>query len=95
MSRFQSTVSTVAALGTIAVTAVSAYKVYEQHQQNSLKQQVIIEDLKHQLKEKDSEPIKTIVEVPVQDPTPAQVVLPPSNTNPNPQPPSPEPPPVP
>ena len=57
MSRFQSTVSTFAALSTIAVTAVTAYKVFDNQQQNSLKQQVIIEDLKQQLAEKKTQPM--------------------------------------
>ena len=52
MSRFQSTVSTFAALSTIAVTAVTAYKVFDNQQENSLKQQIIIQDLKNQLEAK-------------------------------------------
>ena len=63
MSRFQATVSTFAALSTIAVTAVTAYKVFDNQQQNSLKQQVIIDDLKKQLAEKNQQPITPVSQV--------------------------------
>lgn len=77
MSRFQSTVSTVAALSTIAVTAVTAYKVFDNQQQNSLKQQVIIEDLKQQLADNKSQPITPISQVQTQPMSPpAPMVLP-------------------
>lgn len=70
MSRFQATVSTFAALSTIAVTAVTAYKVFSNQQQNSLKQQLIIEDLKHQLEQKKTQPITPPVQVVSQPITP-------------------------
>jgi hypothetical protein len=78
MSRFQSTVSTIAALGTIAVTSVTAYRVFENQQQNSMKQQIIIEDLKQQLEAKKTQPMTPQVQVVSQPITPpVQVVQPP------------------
>jgi len=76
MSKFQSTVSTIAALGTIAVTSVTAYKVFEDQQQNSMKQQIIIEDLKHQLEAKKVQPTTPPVYVVQQPVTPPPPVLP-------------------
>ena len=76
MSRFQATVSTFAALSTIAVTAVTAYKVFDNQQQNSLKQQVIIDDLKKQLAEKNQQPITPVSQVqtqPVSPPLPPEL----------------------
>ena len=83
MSRFQSTVSTFAALSTIAVTAVTAYKVFDNQQQNSLKQQVIIDDLKKQLAEKNQQPITSPLQVPTQPITPPPPVVLPISPNPN------------
>jgi hypothetical protein len=78
MSRFQSTVSTIAALGTIAVTSVTAHRVFENQQQNSMKQQIIIEDLKQQLEAKKTQPMTPQVQVVSQPITPpVQVVQPP------------------
>jgi len=87
MSRFSTTVSTIAALGTIAVTSVTAYKVFDNQQENSVKQQVIIEDLKQQLEAKTPE-----VAPVVQQPTtpPVQVVQPPLTPPPPVVPPAPE-----
>ena len=76
MSRFQATVSTFAALSTIAVTAVTAYKVFSNQQQNSLKQQLIIEDLKHQLEQKKTQPITPPAQVVSQPITPPVYVPP-------------------
>lgn len=70
MSKFQSTVSTIAALSTIAVTSVTAYKVFQSQQQNSMKQQLIIEDLKQQLEAKKTQPITPQVQVVSQPVTP-------------------------
>lgn len=70
MSKFQSTVSTIAALSTIAVTAVTAYKVFDNQQQNSMKQQLIIEDLKQQLEAKKTQPMTPPVNVVSQPITP-------------------------
>jgi hypothetical protein len=77
MSRFSTIVSTIAALSTIAVTSVTAYKVFDNQQENSVKQQVIIEDLKQQLEAKKPQPITPPVQV-VQQPItpPVQVVQP-------------------
>jgi len=72
MSKFQSTVSTIAALSTIAVTSVTAYKVFQSQQQNSVKQQLIIEDLKQQLEAKKEQPMTPAA------PVLSQPVIPPS-----------------
>jgi hypothetical protein len=88
MSRFSTTVSTIAALGTIAVTSVTAFKVFDNQQENSVKQQVIIEDLKQQLEAKKPQPITPpppVVQQPITPPvqvdqssvTPPPAVLPP------------------
>lgn len=66
MSRFQSTVSTIAALSTITVTGITAYKVYESMQQNNVKQQLIIEDLKKQLEQKQTQPVVSFPQVQTQ-----------------------------
>ena len=79
MSKFQSTVSTIAALGTIAVTSVTAYKVFDNQQENTQKQQVIIEDLKQQLKAQEPQPITPpdpVVFQPVTPPPPVPPELP-------------------
>ena len=70
MSKFQSTVSTIAALSTIAVTSVTAYKVFQSQQQNSVKQQLIIEDLKQQLEAKKAQPMTPAAPVLSQPMTP-------------------------
>ena len=76
MSRFSTVVSTIAALSTIAVTSVTAYKVFDNQQENTQKQQVIIEDLKQQLKAKKPQPITPPVYVVQQPVTPPPPVLP-------------------
>ena len=83
MSRFQATVSTIAALSTIAVTSVTAYKVFSNQQQNSVKQQLIIEDLKQQLAQKQPQPMTPPVQVPTQPITPPPPVVLPTPPNPN------------
>ena len=80
MSRFQATVSTIAALSTIAVTAVTAYKVFSNQQQNSLKQQLVIEDLKHQLANKQLQ-TQTTTTTPQVQTQPTQVYNPPVVNN--------------
>ena len=72
MSKFQATVSTIAALGTIAATSITAYKVFDNQQQNSIKQQVIIEDLKQQLEAKKQSvtPPPQVVPQPITPPSP-------------------------
>ena len=84
MSRFQSTVSTIAALGTIAVTSVTAYRVFDNQQQNSMKQQIIIEDLKNQLEAKKEQPITPQVQTVQQPITPPAPVVQPLPTPPPP-----------
>ena len=76
MSRFSTIVSTIAALSTIAVTSVTAYKVFDNQQENSVKQQVIIEDLKQQPEAKKPQPITPPVQVVQPLPTPPPPVLP-------------------
>ena len=79
MSRFSTIVSTIAALGTIAVTSVTAYKVFDNQQENSQKQQVIIEDLKQQLKAREPQPTTPpvyVVPQPVTPPPPVPLELP-------------------
>ena len=76
MSRFSTIVSTIAALGTIAVTSVTAYKVFDNQQENSQKQQLIIEDLKQQLKAREPQPTTLPVYVVPQPVTPPPPVPP-------------------
>jgi len=76
MSKFQSTVSTIAALGTIAVTSATAYKVFDSQQENSQKQQIIIEDLKQQLKAQEPQPTTPPAPVVFQPVTPPPPVVP-------------------
>ena len=78
MSRFSTVVSTIAALSTIAVTSVTAYKVFDNQQENTQKQQVIIQDLKHQLEAKKPQPITPPVQVVQQPVTPPPPVVPPA-----------------
>ena len=84
MSRFSTTVSTIAALGTIAATSITAYKVFENQQQNSMKQQIIIEDLKQQLEAKKAQPITPQVQQVQQPITPPAPVVQPLPTPPPP-----------
>jgi hypothetical protein len=77
MSKFQSVVSTIAALSTIAVTSVTAYKVFENQQLNNQNKQIVIEDLKQQLKAKNQQlitPTDPVLPLPATPPAP---VLPP------------------
>lgn len=76
MSSFQTTVSTIAALSTITVTGITAYKVYDAMQQNNVKQQLIIQDLKQQLVQKQTQPIAPPVQVQTQPVTPTVVYQP-------------------
>ena len=78
MSRFSTAVSTIAALSTIAVTSVTAYKVFDNQQENTQKQQVIIQDLKHQLEAKKPQPITPPPLVLPQPVTPPPPVVPPA-----------------
>lgn len=86
MSRFSTTVSTIAALGTIAATSITAYKVFDNQQQNTMKQQIIIEDLKHQLEAKKPQPITPPSQVVSQPITPPNPVVSGSATAPPPPP---------